>query len=56
MIAEDYLLRASVLAIIKPERIGRVKDMTGAVLYRALNAAALASGTSHFLDRGWTAG
>jgi len=36
-------------------RIGRVEDVTGAVVYLASDAAALVTGTSLRVDGGWTA-
>ena len=36
-------------------RVGRVEDVTGAVVYLASDAAALVTGTSLRVDGGWTA-
>ena len=47
--------RAEVEGQIPLGRIGRVDDVTGAVLYLASDAAALVTGTSLRVDGGWTA-
>lgn len=52
---EDAAFRASVLSKIKLGRIGRVEDLTGAILFLASPASALVTGTSLVVDGGWTA-
>jgi NAD(P)-dependent dehydrogenase (short-subunit alcohol dehydrogenase family) len=47
--------RADVEARIPLGRVGRVEDVTGAVVYLASQAAALVTGTSLLVDGGWTA-
>ena len=42
---EDAQFKASVLAKIKLGRIGQVKDILGAIIYLASDAAALVTGT-----------
>jgi NAD(P)-dependent dehydrogenase (short-subunit alcohol dehydrogenase family) len=51
----DESVRAEVESQIPLGRIGRVDDVTGAVLYLASDAAALVTGTSLLVDGGWTA-
>jgi NAD(P)-dependent dehydrogenase (short-subunit alcohol dehydrogenase family) len=51
----DESFRAEVEAQIPLGRIGRVEDVTGAVLYLASDASALVTGTSLRVDGGWTA-
>lgn len=41
---------------IKLGRVGEVKDIMGAVVYLASDAASLVTGTSLLIDGGWTAG
>jgi NAD(P)-dependent dehydrogenase (short-subunit alcohol dehydrogenase family) len=43
-------------AKIKLGRVGRVEDVTGAIVYLASDAAALVTGTALMVDGGWTAG
>lgn len=52
---EDAAFRESVLAKIKLGRIGRVEDLTGAVVFLASDASAMMTGTSMVIDGGWTA-
>ena len=52
---EDEAFRQTVLSKIKLGRIGRVEDLMGAVLYLAVDASALVTGTSLLVDGGWTA-
>jgi NAD(P)-dependent dehydrogenase (short-subunit alcohol dehydrogenase family) len=51
----DESFRAEVEDQIPLGRIGRVEDVTGAVLYLASDASALVTGTSLRVDGGWTA-
>jgi NAD(P)-dependent dehydrogenase (short-subunit alcohol dehydrogenase family) len=51
----DPAFRAEVERQIPLGRIGRVDDVTGAVVYLASEAAALVTGTSLRVDGGWTA-
>jgi NAD(P)-dependent dehydrogenase (short-subunit alcohol dehydrogenase family) len=51
----DRAFRAEVERQIPLGRLGRVEDVTGAVVYLASQAAALVTGTSLLVDGGWTA-
>jgi NAD(P)-dependent dehydrogenase (short-subunit alcohol dehydrogenase family) len=51
----DRDFRAEVERRIPLGRVGRVEDVTGAVVYLASQAAALVTGTSLLVDGGWTA-
>jgi NAD(P)-dependent dehydrogenase (short-subunit alcohol dehydrogenase family) len=51
----DGAFRAEVEGRIPLGRVGRVEDVTGAVVYLASQAAALVTGTSLLVDGGWTA-
>ena len=51
----DAAFRDEVERQIPLGRIGRVEDVTGAVLYLASDASALVTGTSLRVDGGWTA-
>jgi NAD(P)-dependent dehydrogenase (short-subunit alcohol dehydrogenase family) len=51
----DPGFRAEVERQIPLGRIGRVEDVTGAVVYLASDAAGLVTGTSLRVDGGWTA-
>ena len=52
---DDDEFRQRVLAKIKLGRLGRVEDITGAVVYLASDASALMTGASMVIDGGWTA-
>ena len=51
----DPDFRAEVEARIPIGRLGRVEDVTGAVVFLASEASALVTGTSLVVDGGWTA-
>jgi len=51
----DEMFRRSVLDRIKLGRIGRVEDLTGAIVFLASDASALMTGSSMLIDGGWTA-
>ncbi len=52
---EDETLREDTLSRIPLGRLGRVEDVTGAVLFLASPAAGLITGASLLVDGGWTA-
>jgi NAD(P)-dependent dehydrogenase (short-subunit alcohol dehydrogenase family) len=52
---EDDAFRADTLSRIPLGRLGRVEDVTGAVLFLASPAAGLITGASLLVDGGWTA-
>ena len=52
---EDPAFRESVLSKIKLGRLGRVEDVTGAIVFLASDAASMITGTSLVVDGGWTA-
>ena len=52
---EDKAFREDTLARIKLGRLGKVEDVTGAILFLASDASALMTGTSIVIDGGWTA-
>jgi NAD(P)-dependent dehydrogenase (short-subunit alcohol dehydrogenase family) len=52
---DNPAFKAEVLSKIKLGRLGRVEDVTGAILFLASNASALVTGTSLLVDGGWTA-
>lgn len=52
---EDAAFRASMLAQIKPGRIGQVEDLMGAIRLLASDAGALMTGSAVVVDGGWTA-
>jgi NAD(P)-dependent dehydrogenase (short-subunit alcohol dehydrogenase family) len=51
----DATFRQSVLEKLKLGRIGRVEDLTGAIVYLASDASALMTGSAMVIDGGWTA-
>lgn len=51
----DASFRRSVLEKIKLGRLGRVEDLTGAVVFLASDASSLMTGSSLVIDGGWTA-
>ena len=53
---EDPARRAWIEDKIKLGRVGRVEDVTGAVVWLASEASALVTGTAVRVDGGWTAG
>jgi NAD(P)-dependent dehydrogenase (short-subunit alcohol dehydrogenase family) len=52
---DNAAFKAEVLAKIKLGRLGKVEDVTGAILFLASDASALVTGTSLVVDGGWTA-
>jgi NAD(P)-dependent dehydrogenase (short-subunit alcohol dehydrogenase family) len=52
---EDETLREDTLSRIPLGRLGRVEDVTGAMLFLASPAAGLITGASLLVDGGWTA-
>ncbi len=52
---DNPTFKAEVLAKIKLGRLGKVEDVTGAILFLASDASALVTGTSLVVDGGWTA-
>ncbi len=52
---EDSKFRHEVLSKIKLGRIGRVEDVTGAIVFLASEASALITGSALMIDGGWTA-
>jgi NAD(P)-dependent dehydrogenase (short-subunit alcohol dehydrogenase family) len=51
----DAAFRQSVLEKIKLGRLGRVEDLTGAIVFLASDASALMTGSALVIDGGWTA-
>jgi NAD(P)-dependent dehydrogenase (short-subunit alcohol dehydrogenase family) len=47
--------KAEVLSRIKLGRLGRLEDITGALVYLASDASALMTGAALLIDGGWTA-
>jgi NAD(P)-dependent dehydrogenase (short-subunit alcohol dehydrogenase family) len=52
---EDESIREDTLSRIPLGRLGRVEDVTGAVVFLASPTAGLITGTSLLVDGGWTA-
>ncbi len=52
---KDQVFRKDVLRRIKLGRVGEVRDLMGAVVFLASDAATLITGTSLIVDGGWTA-
>jgi NAD(P)-dependent dehydrogenase (short-subunit alcohol dehydrogenase family) len=52
---ENQAFREDTLSRIKLGRLGRLEDLTGAVVFLASDASALMTGTSLVVDGGWTA-
>ena len=52
---ENQAFKAEVLRKIKIGRLGKVEDVTGAILFLASDASALVTGTALVVDGGWTA-
>jgi NAD(P)-dependent dehydrogenase (short-subunit alcohol dehydrogenase family) len=52
---KDEAFKAQVLSKIKLGRLGRVEDITGAVVFLASDASSLVTGSSIIIDGGWTA-
>lgn len=52
---KDEAFMKSVVDKIKLGRVGRVEDLTGAIVFLASDAASLVTGTSLLVDGGWTA-
>ena len=52
---DNAAFKAEVLAKIKLGRLGKVEDVTGAIVFLASDASALVTGTSLVVDGGWTA-
>jgi NAD(P)-dependent dehydrogenase (short-subunit alcohol dehydrogenase family) len=51
----DATFKSEVLAKIKLGRIGRVEDVTGAIVFLASDASSLMTGSAVVIDGGWTA-
>jgi NAD(P)-dependent dehydrogenase (short-subunit alcohol dehydrogenase family) len=51
----DAAFKGEVLAKIKLGRIGRVEDITGAIVFLASDASSLMTGSAVVIDGGWTA-
>ena len=51
----DESFRSSVLSKIKLGRLGKVEDLTGAIVFLASEASSLMTGSSLIVDGGWTA-
>src|SRR5690242_19349825 len=52
---QNEAFRNEVLSKIKLGRLGKLEDLTGAIVYLASDASALMTGSSMVLDGGWTA-
>jgi NAD(P)-dependent dehydrogenase (short-subunit alcohol dehydrogenase family) len=51
----DEKFRAGVLSKIKLGRLGKVEDLTGAIVFLASDASSLMTGSALIVDGGWTA-
>jgi NAD(P)-dependent dehydrogenase (short-subunit alcohol dehydrogenase family) len=52
---KNEAFRKDTLSRIKLGRLGRLDDLTGAIVFLASDAAALMTGSSLVVDGGWTA-
>jgi NAD(P)-dependent dehydrogenase (short-subunit alcohol dehydrogenase family) len=52
---QNEAFRAEVLSKIKLGRIGRLDDLTGAIVFLGSDASSLMTGSSLIVDGGWTA-
>jgi NAD(P)-dependent dehydrogenase (short-subunit alcohol dehydrogenase family) len=52
---ENEAFRTDVLGRIKLDRLGKVEDLMGAVVFLASDASSLMTGSSVVIDGGWTA-
>ena len=52
---QDEAFKRDVLSKIKLGRVGRVEDVTGAIVFLASDASALMTGSAIVVDGGWTA-
>jgi NAD(P)-dependent dehydrogenase (short-subunit alcohol dehydrogenase family) len=52
---DNPVFKSEVLSKIKLGRLGKVEDVTGAIVFLAADASSLMTGTSLLVDGGWTA-